>query len=128
MLDDPTAGERRDEIRRWVADDCGYELGAGCDEIRPAHRFDVSCRGTVGPAIQAFLESSDFEHGVRLAISLGGDSDTLACITASVGEAYYGGVPAPIAARAWAFLDPHLRGVVRRFLQVTGRELPLACD
>ena len=60
------------------------------DEIRPRYRFNESCQGTVPQAIQAFLESNDFEDAIRNVISLGGDSDTLAAITGSISEAYYG--------------------------------------
>ena len=57
---------------------------------RPDYRFNPSCQGTVPEAIVAFLESTDFETAIRLAISLGGDSDTLACITGGIAEAFYG--------------------------------------
>lgn len=57
-----------------------YDLSRSCDEIRPDYTFDVSCQGTVPQAMMAFLESSDFEGALRLAVSLGGDSDTLAGI------------------------------------------------
>ena len=67
-----------------------YDLNFSCDEIRPDYCFNPSCQGTVPEAIVAFLESTDFETAIRLAISLGGDSDTLACITGGIAEAFYG--------------------------------------
>lgn len=67
-----------------------YPMDQTLDEIRPVYEFDGSCLGTVPPAIQAFLESTDFEDAIRNAVSLGGDSDTLTAITGSIAEAYYG--------------------------------------
>jgi ADP-ribosylglycohydrolase len=72
---------------------------------------------TVPEAITAFLDSADYEDAVRLAISLGGDADTLACITVGIAGAFYGGFPHSIAARALALLDSELRETVTRFLQ-----------
>ena len=68
-------------------------------------------------ALLAFLESIDYEDAVRKAISLGGDADTLACITGGIAEAHYGGVPSHIARPALDLLDDHLRGVVTRFCE-----------
>ena len=93
----------------------GYNLRQRLDDLRPTYKFDVSCQGTVPPALIAFLESSGYEDAVRKAISLGGDADTLACITGAVAEAYDGGVPAYIATRTLAALDDRLRGVVLQF-------------
>jgi ADP-ribosylglycohydrolase len=108
-------GSSKEEIREYVERKFGYDLGVGLDELRPAYRFDVSCRGTVPPALRAFLESTDYESAVRLAVSLGGDCDTLACIAGGVAEAYYGGVPADIRLEALGRLDERLRGVVEEF-------------
>ncbi len=83
----------RERIRAFVHEGCGYALGRTIDEIRPAYEFDVSCRGTVPVAVQAFLESLDFESAIRLAVSVGGDSDTIACITGAIAHAYYGSIP-----------------------------------
>lgn len=120
-------GSTKDEIRRYVAESFGYDLSRTCDDIRPSYRFDSSCQGTVPEALIAFLDSSDFESAIRLAVSLGGDSDTLACITGSIAEAFYGGVPERIAARTLGILTPELREVtnsfVRRYLVCNGRRL-----
>lgn len=83
----------RERIREFIADGCGYPIDFTLDEIRPGYSFDVSCQGTVPVAVKAFLESSDFENAVRLGISVGGDSDTIACITGAIAHAFYGGVP-----------------------------------
>jgi ADP-ribosylglycohydrolase len=78
----------------------------------------------VPPAIIAFLESENYEDAIRKAISLGGDADTLACITGAVAEAHYGGVPPEIATRTVAALDDRLRRVVIQFYRQLGIELP----
>jgi ADP-ribosylglycohydrolase len=109
------AGSPKEEIRDYIERKFRYDLSARLDDIRPGYRFDVSCRGSVPPAILAFLESADYEDAVRLAVSLGGDSDTLACIAGGIAQAYYGGVPGPIRAQALARLDDRLRGVVGEF-------------
>ena len=75
---------------------------------------------TVPPAIIAFLESDDFEDAIRKAISLGGDADTLACITGSIAEAHYGGVPEPVQSQTMARLDDRLRTVVEKFVNRYG--------
>lgn len=86
-------GESKQFIRDNIQDYFGYDLHQTCDEIRPDYTFDESCQGTVPQAITAFLESDGFENAIRLAVSLGGDSDTLAAITGSIAEAYYRGIP-----------------------------------
>ncbi|MFO7545189.1 MAG: ADP-ribosylglycohydrolase family protein [Trueperaceae bacterium] len=108
-------GTDKTAIRRAVENDLGYDLAMTLDEIRPTYRFDVSCQGSVPQAIVAFLESSDYEDALRNAISLGGDADTMACIAGGIAEAFYGGVPEPIRARALAYLDERLLGVVEAF-------------
>ncbi len=103
------------ELRDWIAKHSGYDLSRTCDEIRPGYEFNETCQETVPEALTAFLESTDFEDAIRLAVSLGGDCDTLTCITGSVAEAFYGGVPAEIERQALARLDQPLREVVRLF-------------
>ena len=76
--------------------------------MRPTYTFTESCQDTVPQALIAFLESSNYEDAVRKAISLGGDADTLACISGAVAEAHYGGVPPHIAERTLALLDDRL--------------------
>jgi len=88
--------------------------------IRPGYSFDESCQGTVPEAIIAVLDSRSYEDAVRLAISLGGDADTLACIACGIAEAFYGGVPKDIAEGAMARLDDELRKTVERFYGTYG--------
>jgi ADP-ribosylglycohydrolase len=95
------------EIREACESRYGYDLHQTLKEIRPDYEFDVSCQGTVPQAIIAFLESEDFEDAIRNAISLGGDSDTLAAITGSIAEAYYG-IPRNIREEALSYLDETL--------------------
>ena len=82
----------------------GYDLSHTLDEIRPTYSFDVFCQGSVPQAIIAFLESMDFEEAIRNAISIGGDSDTIAAITGSIAEAAYG-IPDWIKDKAYSYLD-----------------------
>ena len=86
-------GKSKNEIRAYISTNFGYDLERTLDEIRPNFNFDVSCQGSVPEAIIAFLESTDFENSIRLAISIGGDSDTIACITGAIAEAYYKEIP-----------------------------------
>ncbi len=98
----------------------GYDLSRTLDEIRPRYRFNESCKETVPQAITAFLESKDFEDAIRNAISLGGDSDTLAAITGSIAEVAYG-MPQWIQDKAWEFLDEPLREMFRRWQEELSR-------
>ena len=76
--------------RQYVEQTFGYDLSCTCDEIRPYYCHVETCQQTVPEAIIAFLESTGFEDALRNAVSLGGDSDTLACITGGIAEAFYG--------------------------------------
>jgi len=87
-----------------------YDLNFTIDSIRDSYKFNETCQETVPQAIAAFLESNSFEDAIRIAISVGGDSDTLAAITGSIAEAYYG-VPDDIRKKALAYLDDDLRAI-----------------
>jgi len=89
-------GAGKDDIREEVTERFGYDLNRTLDEIRPNYYFDVSCQGSVPEAIIAFLESENFEDTVRKGISLGGDSDTIACIAGGIAQAYYKDIPQAI--------------------------------
>ncbi|MDR3114464.1 MAG: ADP-ribosylglycohydrolase family protein, partial [Treponema sp.] len=111
-------GESKDAIKRFMVDAFGYDLDRTIDAIRPAYDFDVSCRGSVPEAIIAFLESSDFVNAVRLAVSIGGDSDTIACITGGIAEAFYQTIPDHVAEMVFLILGPDLmKDVVIPFSQ-----------
>jgi ADP-ribosylglycohydrolase len=110
-------GSSKTEIREAVQTRFGYNLKRTVAEIRPAYLFNESCQETVPEAIIAFLDSENYEHAVRLAVSLGGDADTLACITGGIAEAFYMGVPEEIAETDWESLDKRLRRVVATFYE-----------
>jgi ADP-ribosylglycohydrolase len=102
-------------IRQEVAGRFGYDLSRTLEDIRPSYRFDVSCQGSVPEAIIAFLESENYEDAIRKAVSLGGDSDTIACITGGIAEAFYGGVPEDIAEEGKCFLPEEFIRIVDAF-------------
>jgi len=109
------AGKSKDEIKGFITETFQYNLNRKIDDIRPDYEFDESCQGTVPQAITAFLESADFENAIRLAISIGGDSDTLACITGGIAEAYYKTIPGYIVEKVLNILPEELVRVVVEF-------------
>ena len=106
-----TKAEIRDAIRHRI----GYPLDRTVDEIRPGYHFDVSCQGSVPEAITAFLESDDFKHAIRLAVSLGGDADTQAAIAGGIAEAFYGDIPWEFAQEALERVPGEFRETVLEF-------------
>ncbi len=108
-------GATKDDIRQEISERFDYDVSQTLDEIRPTYHFNETCQKTVPPAIIAFLESHDFEDAIRKVISLGGDADTLAAITGSIAEAFYGGVPEAIALEVWKRVPKELQEVVERF-------------
>ena len=108
-------GHGREDIRQRLVNDFGYDLSRHVVDIRPDYTFNESCQETVPEAIIAFLDSISYEDAIRNAISLGGDADTLACITGGIAEAFYGGVPRDIEDWAMGKLDERLRRVVLEF-------------
>ncbi|MBP3530160.1 MAG: ADP-ribosylglycohydrolase family protein [Thermoguttaceae bacterium] len=110
-------GESKDFIRASVEKMFGYDLSKNCDEIRPGYRFSEICQTTVPQALAAFFDASNFEEAIRLAVSLGGDADTLACITGSVAEAFWGAdsVPNDWRQKALERLDERMKAVVEAF-------------
>ncbi len=102
-------------IRKEVSDRFGYDLNRTIEDIRPTYGFDVSCQGTVPEAIIAFLDADSYEDAVRNAVSLGGDSDTLACITGGIAEAYYGSVASHILDKVRACLTADLWQIADQF-------------
>ncbi|MFN9857391.1 MAG: ADP-ribosylglycohydrolase family protein, partial [Pseudanabaena sp.] len=108
-------GQSKEQIKSAIAKSFSYDLDRTLDEIRPVYQFNESCQETVPEAVIAFLESTDFEDAIRNGISLGGDSDTLTCITGGIAEAFYGGVPQDIAEKALSYLPKAMREVVEKF-------------
>lgn len=109
------AGKSKKVIRRQIKQRFGYDLDRTVDAIRPGYSFDATCQGSVPEAIIAFLDSHDFEHAIRLAISLGGDSDTIACITGSIAEAFYKTIPDKIVQFAKGKLTDEMNEIIDRF-------------
>jgi ADP-ribosylglycohydrolase len=109
-------GATKEEIKTYVESSFGYNLNESLDQIRIYYRHDETCPGSVPQAIRAFLESNDYEDAIRKAISIGGDSDTIACITGGIAEAYYKKVPNGIVERVKNILDPRLYEIVSEFI------------
>ncbi|NJD36857.1 MAG: ADP-ribosylglycohydrolase family protein [Geobacter sp.] len=107
-------GSSKEEIKKYVTATFDYNLSRSCTHMRPDYKFDVTCQGSVPESITCFLESSDYESTVRLAVSLGGDSDTQACIAGGIAEAFYG-VPKWIEEKAQDYLDVDLLSVLLHF-------------
>ena len=112
------SGGSKEQIRQFIDTEIGYDLTRTIDSIRPFYKFDVSCSGSVPEAITAFLESTSVEHAIRLAVSLGGDSDTMACIAAAIAEPFYGGVSDELWIPAKERLDQQLNQTVTEFCSV----------
>jgi len=101
----------KDEIKDYIMREFGYDLNRTCKSIRPRYEFDVSCQGSVPEAIIAFLEGDDFEDVIRNAVSLGGDSDTIAAMAGSIAEAFYG-VPDELIDRCMQKLPDDIINVI----------------
>ena len=110
-------GKSKQEIKEYIEDYFGYDLSKNCDEIRPTYQFDETCQGTVPESIIAFLDSTDFESAIRLAVSLGGDADTMGAITGGIAEAYYGDVPEHIRKEVLKRLPNEFIEVMQKFYQ-----------
>ena len=109
-------GASKAEIKEYIVTEFGYDLDRTCDEIRPDYEFDVSCQGSVPEAIIAFLEGEDFEDVIRNAVSLGGDSDTIAAMAGSIAEAFYE-IPAWIEMEAMSRMDEGMLDVYSSFAE-----------
>lgn len=112
-------GSSKTEIRDYIAERFNYSLYKSSDEIRKEYGWEDSCQGTVPPAIRAFLDSEDFESAIRIAVSLGGDSDTLACITGGIAEAFYRYIPSQIVDEARKRIPVNFRCILESFAEVS---------
>jgi ADP-ribosylglycohydrolase len=108
-------GKNKDEIKQFITRTFDYNLERKIDEIRPEYDFDVSCQGSVSEAIIAFLESTDYENAIRLAVSIGGDSDTIACITGGIAEAFYKIIPDYIVMNVSRIIPDELLLILKAF-------------
>ena len=107
------SGRSMREIRDFVTEHY-YPLDLTLDAIRPGYDFDVTCQGSVPQALEAFFDSTGFEDAIRNAVSIGGDSDTIAAITGAVAEAFYG-IPDDLRQKGLSYLDDRLRGLLLEF-------------
>lgn len=103
-------GKSKDEIKDYISSKYGYELHRTYEFLNLTYGWDSSCMGTVPEAIIAFLESSDFEDAIRKAVSIGGDSCSLACITGGIAEAYYKEIPEEITDTVWGGTSKGIQG------------------
>ena len=110
-------GYSKDEIKKYIVSEFGYDLSRTCDEIRPTYHHVESCQETVPEAITAFLEGEDFVDVIRTAVSLGGDCDTLTCIAGSIAEAFYG-VPSELKEECRKRISEDMAAVLDRFISV----------
>jgi ADP-ribosylglycohydrolase len=108
-------GTSKDGIKFYIQDTFDYDLERRIDDIRPIYRFNETCQETVPEAIIAFLESDDYESAIRLAISIGGDSDTVACITGGIAEAFYKEIPEWMVEKALSLLPSAIIKLIGEF-------------
>ena len=116
-------GKSKQEIKEYVEETFGYNLSRTIDDIRPNYYFDVSCQGSVPEAIIAFLEGNSFEEVIRLAISIGGDSDTIGCMAGAIAACRYP-IPDDIAKRCDSLLTEDLRDIKDRFCDFIDKRSP----
>lgn len=109
-------GKSKEEIKNYVQLSFGYNLKRTISEIRPNYYFDVSCQGSVPEAIIAFLEGNSFEEVIRLAISIGGDSDTIGCMAGAIAACIYP-IPEEITEECNSILTDDLRAIKDAFIE-----------
>ena len=109
-------GKSKEEVLKYIKDNY-YDIDFTLDEIRATYRYDVTCQGSVPQAIEAFIESTDFEDAIKNAISIGGDSDTIAAITGSMAEACYG-MTQELKEKTISYLGEDLKEVVEEFEKI----------
>ncbi len=105
-------GYSKKQIREELVREFDYDLERNLRDIRPGYQFDVTCQGSVPESIIAFLESDDFVSAIRNAISLGGDSDTMASMAGALAQAYYGNIPETITHQIYSRLPEEFREIV----------------
>ena len=104
----------KNEIRSEIEKRFEYDLQFTCEQIRPTYTWGGTCQDSVPQAIVAFLDGEDYEDSIRNAISIGGDSDTIGCITGSIAEAYFG-VPADLRTSAMKYLPEEFQSIISEF-------------
>lgn len=114
------SGRSKEEIKNHIESNFHYNLSRKIDEIREHYAFDVSCQGSVPESIIAFLESNDYEDAIRTAISIGGDSDTIACMAGGIAQAFYKKIPDDLIQRAREKLPIHFLHIIDQFAEEYG--------
>jgi ADP-ribosyl-[dinitrogen reductase] hydrolase len=112
-------GSTADEIRSAISSTFGYDLTMTVDQIRPTYRYNETCQNSVPQAIVCALEGTSFEDAIRNAISIGGDSDTIAAIAGGIAEARFG-ISDEMAGTAWSYLPLDMRAVITKLYAVAG--------
>lgn len=120
------AGKNKEQIKNFIEDHFGYDLNEPLTSIRRWYKFDVSCQGSIPQAIIAFLEATGFEDAIRNAVSIGGDSDTIACITGAIAEAYFQNIPERLKAETLGRLDGDMVGLLNCFYHRVGKPQTIA--
>jgi len=109
-------GCTKEQIKDYIIqNEYGYNLNINFASVLMDTKFDISCNDIVPLAIYAFLESKDFESSIRLASLLSNDTDTIAAITGSIAEAFYGGIPETWLPAVTYYLDVFLLATVKKF-------------
>lgn len=108
-------GESKDGIKKYITYKFGYNLDYHCNDIRDSYQFEVSCQESVPQSIVAFIDSTDYESAIRLAVSLGGDADTMGAITGAIALAFYKEMPDEMYDFAWNRLSDDLKATVIEF-------------
>ena len=112
-------GATKREIKSYAEEQFHYDLSRQLDDIRPTYSYDMSCQHTVPQALLAFLEGANFEDVIRSAVSIGGDSDTIAAMAGGIAQAFYV-IPKKLSSYCYALLTPELRGVLNDFEDLLG--------
>lgn len=112
-------GATKKEIKSYVEEQFHYDLSRQLDDIRPTYSYDMSCQNTVPQALLAFLEGVNFEDVICSAVSIGGDSDTIAAMAGGIAQAFYV-IPKKLSSYCYALLTPELRGVLNDFEDLLG--------
>ncbi len=114
------SGKNKAAIKAEISQRFGYHLDRRLNDIRPHYSFDVSCQGSVPESIIAFLEGENFEDTIRQGISLGGDSDTIACIAGGIAQAFYQGIPQEITSNVRKRLPESFLDIIDEFCERYG--------
>jgi ADP-ribosylglycohydrolase len=113
-------GKSKEEIKKYIEETFHYDLSRTLDQIRPTYKFEVSCQKSVPESIICFLESTDFVDSIRNAVSLGGDSDTMACMAGAISESFYGldSIPQDLTDKVISILPEPMFKIIEQFYNI----------